>query len=67
MIELFSSIQGEGVFLGERQAFLRLAGCNLDCAYCDTPFVPTSHCRVEETPGSGVFYDLPNPLSREGG
>jgi organic radical activating enzyme len=35
--ELFSSIQGEGLLVGERQVFLRFAGCNLCCAYCDTP------------------------------
>ncbi|MDD5131538.1 MAG: 7-carboxy-7-deazaguanine synthase QueE [bacterium] len=34
--EIFASIQGEGLFVGERQAFIRFADCNLKCAYCDT-------------------------------
>lgn len=37
IIELFSSFQGEGLLLGRRQVFVRFAGCNLDCFYCDTP------------------------------
>ncbi len=34
--EIFSSFQGEGLFVGERQVFVRFAKCNLRCRYCDT-------------------------------
>lgn len=37
VLEIFSSIQGEGLFVGERQIFIRFAKCNLipRCDYCD--------------------------------
>lgn len=35
--EIFSSIQGEGRFVGYPQIFIRFSGCNLRCKYCDTP------------------------------
>ncbi|MDD5491851.1 MAG: 7-carboxy-7-deazaguanine synthase QueE [bacterium] len=34
--EIFGSIQGEGLFVGERQIFVRFKDCNLKCDYCDT-------------------------------
>jgi len=36
--ELFSSIQGEGSHMGYPCCFIRLAGCNLRCRYCDTAY-----------------------------
>jgi len=35
--ETFSSVQGESTHAGRLCFFIRLAGCNLGCAYCDTP------------------------------
>ena len=36
LLEVFTSIQGEGLFVGQPQDFLRLAGCPLRCDWCDT-------------------------------
>lgn len=60
--ELFVSYQGEGVHVGRRHLFLRLAGCNLRCGYCDTP---DSLERVPELilHESGGPVRRPNPVS----
>lgn len=65
LIEVFSSIQGEGVLVGCRQIFLRLPNCNLKCRYCDTPFLSTDQCVLEDPPGSGQLTQLKNPVNYE--
>lgn len=36
--EIFTSIQGESTYTGLPCTFIRFAGCNLRCTYCDTPY-----------------------------
>ena len=35
--EIFTSIQGEALFAGMQQIFIRFSGCDLGCPWCDTP------------------------------
>ena len=36
--EIFLSTQGEGLYVGYKQLFIRFCNCNLKCNYCDTPY-----------------------------
>ena len=65
IIEIFSSIQGEGPYIGYRQLFVRFALCNLNCFYCDTKFEPQKFCKIEECPGSGNFVEYENPVTSD--
>lgn len=60
--EIFSSIQGEGPYVGVRQLFLRLPKCNLTCPYCDTETKIPEQFRIEKVPGTRSFSKMENPV-----
>ncbi|HEY8241489.1 MAG TPA: 7-carboxy-7-deazaguanine synthase QueE, partial [Kiritimatiellia bacterium] len=74
LTELFSSVQGEGPYVGVRQVFVRFYGCHRRCVYCDSPetvtawqpagFKPPAF-RVERTPGRRDFEDHENPVGTQ--
>ncbi len=44
--EIFSSVQGEGPWVGQRHIFVRFIGCDISCKYCDTRN-PAPACSVQ--------------------
>lgn len=61
---MFRSVQGEGIYTGVMQVFVRLSGCGFSCSYCDTEAakerVESCTCRM---PGGAI--ELENPVSPE--
>lgn len=47
VIEKFVSINGEGRLSGQLAIFIRFAGCNLDCSYCDTKWANEENAEYE--------------------
>jgi organic radical activating enzyme len=67
---LFYTIQGEGPFSGMPAVFIRLAGCNLACSFCDTDFesafkLPAGGVETVERLLSQLNFELAlNPSTR---
>jgi organic radical activating enzyme len=64
LIEVFSSVQGEGPEVGTSTLFVRFGECDLRCAWCDTPhsWRRAARCRFEVERGSGKFEERENPV-----
>ncbi|MFH0888189.1 MAG: 7-carboxy-7-deazaguanine synthase QueE [Planctomycetota bacterium] len=64
LVSVFSSIQGEGLYAGKPHLFIRFAGCNLRCYYCDTPesLIKPEYCKIEKSPFSKTYYHTINPI-----
>jgi len=65
LVEIFSSVQGEGIHAGASTLFIRFGECDLRCRWCDTPqsWKPAAECRIETERGAGTFRTLANPVS----
>ncbi len=65
VLEVYSTFQGEGLRVGERQVFVRLARCDLRCAFCDTPesYPTPDNARVQRQPFGAKDEALPNPVA----
>jgi 7-carboxy-7-deazaguanine synthase len=62
VVEIFSTIQGEGPGLGKPSLFIRLGGCNLRCQFqgeaCDTPYaVFTPEALTKKNPALKAGYN----------
>ncbi len=64
LAEVFTSIQGEALFAGLQQIFVRFRGCDLNCPWCDTPAAHEleGDCRCRTRPG-GRGWSIANPVS----
>ncbi len=67
LVEIFSSIQGEGTHVGATTLFVRFGGCDLRCRWCDSPqtWERAPQCRIEVGRCSGEFEKRANPVSVE--
>lgn len=66
--EIFYSIQGEGLTTGKRTVFIRTAGCNLRCTWCDTKYAyqPGKKYTIDEILKTISKFDC-NAVSVTGG
>lgn len=61
VIEIYLSVQGESTFVGVPCVFIRLAGCNLRCTWCDSTYTFTGgeQRTVESIVAETLKFDVP--------
>lgn len=64
VVEKFLSINGEGSKAGELACFIRFAGCDLNCSYCDTRWANDADVAYEEM-SEGEIYEYIKSLGVE--
>ena len=60
IIEIFESIQGEGLFTGVPCVFIRFFGCNLKCSKCDTSYSYSRKTNYQELSFANILKALSN-------
>ncbi|WP_339060326.1 putative 7-carboxy-7-deazaguanine synthase QueE [Tepidibacillus marianensis] len=60
VVEKFVSINGEGRRCGQLAIFIRFAGCNLNCSYCDTVWVNEKNVSYELMSSKDIYDYIKN-------
>ena len=60
VVEKFVSINGEGSKAGQLAVFVRFAGCNLDCVYCDTKWANEENVSYSEMSKEEIYEYIKN-------
>lgn len=55
VVEKFVSINGEGTCAGQLAVFVRFAGCNLNCSYCDTRYANDNDVEFQYMTSSEIY------------
>lgn len=55
VVERFVSINGEGRLAGQLAVFIRFAGCNLNCSYCDTQWANKDHVTYKSMNAESIY------------